>query len=71
MDPALLLGPHGGSMALSFGFGAAAGYGFAIKSVLKTANERIEELKHELERANERIQALEDQRFEIAREDKA
>lgn len=68
MDFSAFSGPMGGSLAAAFGFGAAAGYGFAMKTLLKVANERINELIAKLEKAEIRIQSLEDLRFEMARE---
>lgn len=68
MDFADFTGPMGGVIAAAFGFGWVAGYGFATKTLLAVANDRISELQDKLEKAEERIQALEDQRFELARE---
>lgn len=38
-------GEAGGLLALAFGMGASAGYGFAVRTVLRIANSRIQEVK--------------------------
>lgn len=44
-----------GEVYLAFGFGCAAGYGFALRRDLKTANERIAELKSENGRLKKKL----------------
>lgn len=63
-------GEFGGLLALAFAMGAGAGWGFAQRTTLKVANERIDELKQELSEFRHRVTELEDQRFHIAREKK-
>lgn len=50
----LIQGPNGGVFALSFGLGAASGYGFAIRTALAQA-------RAELAKAENRVGALEEQ----------
>lgn len=49
IDPAWFSGPYGGLLAVAFMAGVAFGYGFAVSTVLKLANKRIDELKRELD----------------------
>lgn len=54
----LLQGPNGGIFALSFGLGAASGYGFAIRTALVQA-------KQELAKTEERLKATEAENKEL------
>ena len=45
VDPSWLTGANGGLMAMAFGAGAAAGYGFAARTLLRAAQERIAEFR--------------------------
>lgn len=78
IDAAWLQGENGGMLAVAFASGAVSGFGFAQRILVKSANERISELKSEInhERDNcrkeidllkERVRELEEQRFELAR----
>ena len=67
MEMAELL--NDGKLLVAWGIGASMGYGFALKTTLKAANERSDELKAELAKTKERITHLEDQRYRDARED--
>lgn len=61
-------GEMGGTLAIAFAMGAVAGWGFAQRTAVKIANERIHELKDEMAILKGRIVELEDQRFDLARE---
>lgn len=63
-------GEMGGTLAVAFAMGAVAGWGFAQRTAVKIANERILELKAEMTTLKGRINELEDQRFDLAREGK-
>lgn len=41
-------GELGGALALAFGSGCAAGYGFAVRTMVKESRARISELKSEI-----------------------
>lgn len=45
IDPTWLTGSNGGIMAMAFAAGCAGGYGFAARTILKAAQERIGEFK--------------------------
>ena len=63
-------GEIGGMLAAAFAMGAVSGWGFAQRTAVKLANERIAELKDEMSSLKGRITELEDQRFDLARGDK-
>lgn len=66
-----LLGPAGGIIGIAFAAGAAAGWNFAVRTVLKLTNERFNKLetdsRQEQERCNERIRTLEDRLHDMDR----
>lgn len=49
-DLAHLAGPLGGVIAAAFGAGATAGYGFCLKTMFKSAEARVVELREEMAR---------------------
>lgn len=60
----LLTGPFGGVLAVAFGMGAAAGYGFSARTVLKMSRDRIEEIKAE---SDKRIAEIKDDQAKAER----
>jgi len=56
----LALGPAGGLIGIAFGMGAAAGWGFAAKTVLKMAERERLECHRQLEAAQARVKEVED-----------
>lgn len=45
MDPSMFAGAGGGSLAIAFGAGCTAGYGFAIKTAYKAVKERLDRVE--------------------------
>lgn len=73
-DPSSLLGAAGGQLALAFAAGAAAGYGFCLRTVYKmlgahkdkehsTCLERIEILEKEKNELQVRMSVMEDRYY--------
>jgi hypothetical protein len=58
--------PNGGIMALCFASGAAAGWGFNQRTVVKLNNERLNLVMQELEELRVRLRLVEDDRLSIA-----
>lgn len=67
-DPAGWVSAHLDEVATAFFLGAGFGWTFAQRTVLKTAQGRIDELKATVKALQGRVDLLEDQRFELARE---
>jgi hypothetical protein len=42
IDPSLFTGAAGGSLAIAFGAGCAAGYGFAIRTAYRAVKQRLD-----------------------------
>jgi hypothetical protein len=68
-DTSQLTGPLGGVLALAFGLGCAAGYGFCVKTILKMSTSRIEALEKDrvesARKCDEKISALERRQLEL------
>lgn len=78
LDITAFTGEMGGMLALAFAMGAAAGWGFAQRTAVKMAQDRIGELKldvekervecqEKIEKLEARVKDLEDVRFNLAR----
>lgn len=61
-----LTGELGGLLAAAFASGAVAGWGFAQKTAVKLANERIGELREEVDELRTEQRRLHDQMIELA-----
>ena len=55
------LGPMGGALAVAFGSGCAAGYGFAVKTIVVDLKKRVAALE-------EKVAAVIDARFKDLKE---
>lgn len=68
-DPSWFTGSYGGLIAIAFGAGAMGGYGFAARTILKSAQERIAEIKAEMKereaKCEQRIAGLERRQLEL------
>ena len=60
----IFTGPSGGSHAAFYIIGIVTGWGIAQKTIVKRADERVEELKHRIEKLESRLATVEDSRFE-------
>ena len=60
----LFKGPDGGLHAAFYIIGIVTGWGIAQKTIVKRADERVEELKHRIEKLETRLATVEDSRFE-------
>jgi hypothetical protein len=60
LDPSMFTGAAGGSLAIAFGAGCAAGYGFAIRTAYRAVKQRLDKVEADArdERANCRIEIL-------------
>lgn len=73
-DPTAMLGEHGGQLAIAFGAGCVAGYGFCMRTIYKLLQshrdkehdicmDRIQSLEREKEALSYRITQMEDRMF--------
>jgi hypothetical protein len=46
-DPTILAGANGGLLALAFGGGCAAGYGFAIRTAYRAVKRRLDKVEQD------------------------
>jgi|DEB0MinimDraft_6_1074348.scaffolds.fasta_scaffold241473_2 shikimate 5-dehydrogenase len=60
----MFTGPSGGSHAAFYIIGIVTGWGIAQKTIVKRADERVEELKQRIEKLESRLTDVEDSRFE-------
>lgn len=45
LDPSFFIGAGGGSLAVAFGAGCAAGYGFAIRTAYRAVKQRLDKVE--------------------------
>lgn len=62
MDTTQFLGAHGGQLALAFGSGCVAGYGFCMRTIYKLLEQHSEK---ELQACTDRIKKLEEDKDEL------
>lgn len=60
IDPHMLTGAGGGALAMAFGAGCAAGYGFAIRTAYRAVKQRLDKVEEDAreERSNCRMEIL-------------
>lgn len=60
IDPSIFTGAAGGSLALAFGAGCAAGYGFAIRTAYRAVKQRLDKVEQDQkeERATCRMEIM-------------